>query len=100
MSDEAPLYIPDPYKIDPDKDGLSGETVKRITKDEIVKTVKEVKGSGKDIVFVIYGLILKYGGNLDKLEPILEKRKFPPWVIWLIIGVSKVINWRAKRLKQ
>jgi len=92
MPDEPTISWPDLDKITP----LEAQEFKR---KEIIKYVQSSPGVGKDWLWVIYGLILKYSGQADKLLPLMAKSKLPPWLILLVKGVIWGINWQAKRLK-
>jgi hypothetical protein len=67
---------------------------------ELAKKIEEVKESKLDLLWLAYGLILKYGNELDKLIPFMKAKAMPGWLIFAIGGIAKLLAWQAKRLKQ
>lgn len=91
--DESEIYKPD-------LDKIPRLTAKVPDHDEIVNYVETFPLKGKELLWVIYGLILKHGGQLEKLIPAMKAKSLPGWFIFVVGGVAKLIGWQAKRLEQ
>ena len=66
---------------------------------EFAKKIAEVDRSDFDLYWFLYGLLLKYGGELKQITPIMAARGLPGWLITIVNGMAWLIDWQAKRIK-
>ena len=67
---------------------------------EFARKVDEVKSSGPDLLWFLYGLLLKYGGELTHLSTLMKAKSMPGYLIAVINGLAWLIELQRKRLKQ
>jgi hypothetical protein len=67
---------------------------------EFAKKVEEVKINDRDLLWFLYGLLLKYGHELTKVAALMKAKAMPGWVVGLVGGLAWIIEWQRKRLKQ
>jgi hypothetical protein len=83
------------------------ESIRRLSADsffinrqnEFVKKIEEVKQSDFDLYWFLYGLLLKYGGELKQVTPLMAARGLPGWLITIVNSMAWLIDWQAKRIK-
>lgn len=83
------------------------DSVKRLEADiwfikrehEFQKKIEEVKYNDFDLLWFLYGLLLRYGSELSKITPLMASKGMPGWLIFAVNGIAKLIDWQAKRIK-